>query len=157
MIAVLLCFLMYSCGSGQETSSQSGTSNAGEVSRAVFKGYAINEKAEAINISATVTGMGYMEDADDVFYVDIVIQNTGTTQYSMSAPQRFHLLNYSREKLTVKSVTDENGNDVSAAKLSPGESISVRALFDRDGSFEVAAFTYTYDIMGFGIFTFPVN
>ena len=156
LLAAGLAAGLAACGSDQaETSSAAGESSSPAASTTAITGMKIGETGASINANVTVTAAG--KAADGTFYVDITIENAGITNHELSISQRFHLLNAQREKVTVKSFTAADGTDMNGKLLTPGQKISGRAVFALPEGFTAAAFTYTFDIMGFGLFTYLIE
>lgn len=138
----------------------SSTQSTSKTSQQILNGMAIGEKGTSINIETIVSAIGKDEDkkpaksGETYYYVEITIKNIGTLVHDMSISQRFHLLNASREKVYIESFITVDGRDMNGAKLATGESVTGRALFSVPENFAVMAFTYTFDINGFGIFTY---
>lgn len=127
-------------------------SSAPAASTTALSGMKVGETGTSISTNVTVTAAGEADDGS--FYVDITIENVGMVNHELSIAQRFHLLNAQREKVTVKSFIAGDGADLAGKLLTPGQKVSGRAVFELPEGFTVAAFTYTFDIMGFGLFTY---
>lgn len=50
-----------------------------------------------------------------------------------------------------------DGVDLNGKSLASGDSITAEAVFTLPEGFQPVNFTYTYDIMGFGIFTYRLD
>ncbi len=144
----------------ESSSLQISSLSSKATSRQSLSGLSIGEAGVSINIEVFVTGIGEAEDitptesGNSIYYVDLTIKNIGTADYEMSIQQRFHLLDDNRLKINVDSFISSDGTDLNGTKLLSGESVTGRALFTVPDQFKVAAFTYTFDINGFGIFTY---
>lgn len=118
----------------------------------------IGETGTSMYAVVTVTGVGTtVVENQELFYVDITIENVSGNVYDMRIRDRFHLMDAKRYRTDVKSFVDDEGESIAGVRLDDGESIEGRALFVIPEGFEVAAFTYTFDFMGFGIFTYIID
>ena len=143
------------CGADPAKGSSAGQTSSPAASTTPLSGMKVGETGTSVSTNVTVTAADMA--ADGSFYVDITIENVGLVNHELSITQRFHLLNAQREKVTVKSFADEDGADLSGKLLTPGQKVSGRAVFAPPEGFAVAAFTYTFDIMGFGLFTYLIE
>lgn len=156
LLAAGLAAGLAACGGDPaENSSVSPQSSSPAASTPAITGMKIGETGTSISTTVTVTDAGTADDG--TFYVDITIENVGLINHELSISQRFHLLNAQREKVTVKSFTADDGTDQNGKLLTPGQKLSGRAVFELPEGFTVAAFTYTYDINGFGLFTYLIE
>ena len=90
-------------------------------------------------------------------YVEYTLVNISLIDHPHNLSQRLHLLDGNRRNLAAISLTGADGQDLIGQKLKPQESVSARALFEVPGDFVPVAFTYTYDVNGFGIFTYLID
>lgn len=169
-VALLILLLLtlssfFGCGENNDKVSESSSSSSSTSGSAVkpITGKQIGETQKSVSNEVSVTAAGKLTDKTPsnpdsyYFYVDIKIKNISSYTQDMTIMQRFHLLNSLRKKTTVESFTASDGTDLSSKKLMSGDEAEGRALFAVPNDFEIAAFTYTYDINGFGVFTYLIG
>jgi len=155
VIAIVVVVLMCTAGCVRQetgTSSQNSQSAVKEIT-----GLNIGETGTSLNVEIKVTDAGLLEtDGGSArkYFVDFSIRNIGLLKHELSADQRLHLLNAERERVVVDSLTDKDGADISGLIMKEGESVDVVAVFILPDDYVVKAFTYTFDIMGFGLLTY---
>lgn len=117
-----------------------------------IKGMAMGRSAESLFVDFQATAAARN---GTVYTVDFTMTNVAAAPHDYSITQRIKLLDAARTGVTAARLTDrDTGADLNGKSLESGQTVHARASFTLPDGYQPVAFAYTYDIMGFGIFTY---
>lgn len=122
----------------------------------VVDGMDIGETAVSQTVEFTL--LSAERDPEDAsrYLVTFTLKNIGTQEHPYTYAQRLHLLDTEKSRIAASALTAD-GEDLTGLALAPGDSVTAQAVFFLPDDFRLCNFTYTYDIMGFGLFTYRLD
>ena len=118
-------------------------------------GMAAGEKATSQTVEFTM--LSARKDPNNSRYlVTFTLKNLDALEHPYTYAQRLHLLAADKTRIPASSLSAD-GVDLNGKSLASGDSITAEAVFTLPEGFQPVNFTYTYDIMGFGIFTYRLD
>ena len=109
----------------------------------------VNDIGKAISadeFSMTVLSAGW---EGEQYVVTLTLTYSGSESHALSAKQRFFVVNDDRRSTAVENIYDADGNSLLGASIEPGQTLTIKAVFNLKADFGPTSFRYVYDIMGF--------
>ena len=135
--------------------SQTSATPSTTVSR-VVDGMDIGETAVSQTVEFTL--LSAERDPEDAsrYLVTFTLKNIDSQEHPYTYAQRLHLLDAEKSRIAASALS-AGEEDLTGLALAPGDSITAQAVFSLPDDFQPSSFTYTYDIMGFGLFTYRLD
>lgn len=119
-------------------------------------GMAAGEKATSQTVEFTMLSARKDPNNSSRYLVTFTLKNLDALEHPYTYAQRLHLLAADKTRIPASSLSAD-GVDLNGKSLASGDSITAEAVFTLPEGFQPVNFTYTYDIMGFGIFTYRLD